>query len=88
MSEFAGMEELLQDFLLEAGELLSQVDNKLVELEKRRKTATCSTISFGASIPSRVARGFSTSRTWSPCAIRPKIFSINCATPNYISRPS
>ncbi len=35
MSEFAGMEELLQDFLLEAGELLSQVDNKLVDLEKR-----------------------------------------------------
>ncbi|HNQ04494.1 MAG TPA: chemotaxis protein CheA [Thiobacillaceae bacterium] len=34
MSDFAGMEELLQDFLLEAGELLSQVDNKLVELEK------------------------------------------------------
>ena len=35
MSNFAGMEELLQDFLLEAEELLSQVDNKLVELEKR-----------------------------------------------------
>ncbi len=35
MSDFAGMEELLQDFLLEAGELLGQVDNKLVELEKR-----------------------------------------------------
>ena len=35
MSAFAGMEELLQDFLLEAGELLSEVDNKLVELEKR-----------------------------------------------------
>jgi two-component system chemotaxis sensor kinase CheA len=35
MSDFAGMEELLQDFLLEAGELLSGVDNKLVELEKR-----------------------------------------------------
>ena len=35
MGDFAGMEELLQDFLLEAGELLSQVDNKLVELEKR-----------------------------------------------------
>ncbi|MBZ0105133.1 MAG: chemotaxis protein CheA [Sulfuricella denitrificans] len=29
------MEELLQDFLMEAGELLSDVDNKLVELEKR-----------------------------------------------------
>jgi two-component system, chemotaxis family, sensor kinase CheA len=36
MSDFAGMEELLQDFLMEAGELLSQVDNKLVELEKRQ----------------------------------------------------
>jgi two-component system chemotaxis sensor kinase CheA len=35
MSAFAGMEELLQDFLQEAGELLSEVDNKLVELEKR-----------------------------------------------------
>jgi two-component system chemotaxis sensor kinase CheA len=35
MSDFSGMEELLQDFLLEAGELLSGVDNKLVELEKR-----------------------------------------------------
>ncbi|HRH82123.1 MAG TPA: chemotaxis protein CheA [Thiobacillaceae bacterium] len=35
MSDFAGMEELLQDFLLEASELLGQVDNKLVELEKR-----------------------------------------------------
>jgi two-component system chemotaxis sensor kinase CheA len=35
MSAFAGMEELLQDFLMEAGELLSEVDNKLVELEKR-----------------------------------------------------
>ncbi|MEO8038635.1 MAG: chemotaxis protein CheA [Betaproteobacteria bacterium] len=35
MSEFAGMEELLRDFLTEAGELLSDVDNKLVELERR-----------------------------------------------------
>ena len=35
MSDFSGMEELLRDFLTEAGELLSDVDNKLVELEKR-----------------------------------------------------
>ncbi|MFA7240673.1 MAG: chemotaxis protein CheA [Sulfuricellaceae bacterium] len=35
MSHFTGMEELLQDFLTEAGELLADVDNKLVELEKR-----------------------------------------------------
>ena len=34
MSDFAGMEELLQDFLTESSELLSDVDNKLVELEK------------------------------------------------------
>ncbi|WP_028448834.1 chemotaxis protein CheA [Chitinibacter tainanensis] len=35
MSDFAGMEDLLQDFLTESSELLSEVDNKLVELEKR-----------------------------------------------------
>ncbi len=34
MSQFAGMEELLGDFLTEAGELLADVDNKLVDLEK------------------------------------------------------
>ncbi len=34
MSDFAGMEDLLQDFLVEATDLLSGVDNKLVELEK------------------------------------------------------
>jgi two-component system chemotaxis sensor kinase CheA len=35
MSDFGGMEELLQDFLTEAHELLSDVDNKLLDLEKR-----------------------------------------------------
>lgn len=35
MSDFGEMEDLLQDFLQEAGDLLSGVDNKLVELEKR-----------------------------------------------------
>jgi len=35
MSDFAGMEDMLQDFLTEASDLLSGVDNKLVELEKR-----------------------------------------------------
>ena len=35
MSDFQGMEDMLQDFLTEAGELLSGVDNKLVELEGR-----------------------------------------------------
>lgn len=34
MSDFAGMEELLSDFLLEAGEMLSDVDSKLMDLEK------------------------------------------------------
>ncbi|MDO9597708.1 MAG: chemotaxis protein CheA [Azoarcus sp.] len=34
MSDFGGMEELLQDFLIEAGDLLSGVDNKLVDLER------------------------------------------------------
>lgn len=34
MSDFAGMEDLLQDFLIEAGDLLAGVDNKLVDLER------------------------------------------------------
>ena len=34
MSEFSGMEDLLRDFLVEATEMLSGVDNKLVDLEK------------------------------------------------------
>jgi len=34
MNDFAGMEDLLQDFLQEANDLLSDVDNKLVDLEK------------------------------------------------------
>ena len=34
MSDFSGMEDLLQDFLQEAHDLLSDVDNKLVDLER------------------------------------------------------
>ena len=34
MSAFEGMDEMLQDFLTEAGDMLSDVDNKLVILEK------------------------------------------------------
>ncbi|MGA8864781.1 MAG: chemotaxis protein CheA [Gallionella sp.] len=34
MNDFAGMEELLSDFLIEAGDMLSEVDSKLMELEK------------------------------------------------------
>ncbi len=34
MNDFVGMEELLQDFLTEAGDMLADVDSKLMELEK------------------------------------------------------
>jgi len=34
MSNFAGMEDLLSDFLIEAGEMLSEVEDRLVELER------------------------------------------------------
>jgi two-component system chemotaxis sensor kinase CheA len=34
MGDFAGMEDLLEDFLTEAEDLLSNVDNKLVDLER------------------------------------------------------
>ncbi|MDD1624501.1 MAG: chemotaxis protein CheA [Methylococcaceae bacterium] len=35
MNDFAGMEELMQDFLTEASDLLSDVDSKLIDLEKQ-----------------------------------------------------
>ena len=35
MSDFAGMEELLSDFLMEASDMLSDVDSKLMELERK-----------------------------------------------------
>jgi len=34
MNDFAGMEDLLQDFLAEASDMLSDVDGKLIDLEK------------------------------------------------------
>ncbi len=34
MNDFVGMDDLLSDFLLEAGEMLSDVDGKLMDLEK------------------------------------------------------
>src|SRR5512141_2115296 len=34
MSDFQGMEDLLQDFLVEATDLLSGVDNMLIDLER------------------------------------------------------
>ena len=39
MSYFAGMEDMLQDFISEAGELLGGVDNKLAQLEKSANDA-------------------------------------------------
>ncbi|MFZ2161811.1 MAG: chemotaxis protein CheA [Sideroxyarcus sp.] len=39
MNDFVGMEELLQDFLMEAGDMLSDVDSKLMELEKNPDNA-------------------------------------------------
>lgn len=35
MNDFAGMEELMQDFLTEGSDLLSDVDSKLIDLEKQ-----------------------------------------------------
>ena len=40
MSDFQDMQELLRDFLMEAGELLASVDNKLVDLERAPDDAT------------------------------------------------
>lgn len=63
MSDFGGMEDLLQDFLQEAHDLLSDVDNKLVDLEKCLTIEACSTTSFADFIRSR-GLAFSMPANW------------------------
>jgi len=46
---FGADEEILQDFLVEAGEILEQLSEQLVELESRRMTQICSTQFFAVS---------------------------------------
>jgi two-component system chemotaxis sensor kinase CheA len=46
MNDFTGMEELLQDFLLEASDLLADVDSKLMELEKTPNDKTILNVIF------------------------------------------
>jgi two-component system chemotaxis sensor kinase CheA len=46
MNDFTGMEELLQDFLLEASDLLSDVDSKLMDLEKSPNDKTILNVIF------------------------------------------
>lgn len=41
MSAFQGMEELLQDFLTEASELLADVDNSWSSSRSIRRMASC-----------------------------------------------
>lgn len=46
MNDFTGMEELLQDFLLEASDLLADVDSKLMDLEKSPNDKTILNVIF------------------------------------------
>ena len=58
MSDFSGMEDLLQDFLQEASDLLSDVDNKLVDLEKMPDDRGLLNDIFRGFIPSKGGAGF------------------------------
>jgi two-component system, chemotaxis family, sensor kinase CheA len=46
MNDFAGMEELMEDFLTEASDLLSDVDSKLMDLEKDPQDRTLLNVIF------------------------------------------
>ena len=57
MNDFVGMEELLQDFLMEAGDMLSDVDSKLMGLEKNpADTALLNEVFRGSSLIARIMR--------------------------------
>ena len=69
MSDFGGMEDLLQDFLQEAHDLLSDVDNKLVELEKMPDDRGLLNDIFRGFHTVKGGRAFSTQVSWLPFAI-------------------
>jgi len=51
MSAFADSQDILSDFLVEAGDLLEDVDVKLVELEQRPEDTELLNAVFRGSIP-------------------------------------
>lgn len=88
MSDFAGMEDLLQDFLVEAGDLLSDVDNKLVELEHSPEDPGLLNDIFRGFHTIKGGRASSAQPNWSRCATSPRASSTACASTSSRSRPS
>ena len=76
MSAFSDV-ELLQDFLTEAGDLLEDVDSKLVEA---RKMPICWPLFSGVFTPSRVVPVFWKQHTWWSCATKQKT-CLTCCVP-------
>ena len=87
MSDFAGMEDLLQDFLVEAGDLLSGVDNKLVDLERTPGDKGLLNDIFRGFHTIRVEPASSTRPSWFPCVTSPRTSSTSCATASWRSPP-
>jgi two-component system chemotaxis sensor kinase CheA len=74
------MEELLQDFLMEAGDMLSDVDSKLMELEKNPDNAALLNEVFRGFHTIKGGAGFLNAASCDAVPPRPKTRSTNCAT--------
>lgn len=75
-------EDILQDFLVEASEILEQLSEQLVDLEKRPDDRELLNAIFRGFHTVKGGLAFSRSPSWSMPAMVQKTSSIPCATGN------
>lgn len=85
---FGADEEILQDFLVEAGEILEQLSEQLVELESRPDDADLLNAIFRGFHTVKGAPASSSSMSWWSAAILPRTCSTFCARVSVALTPS
>lgn len=76
---FGADEEILQDFLVEAGEILEQLSEQLVELESRPDDADLLNAIFRGFHTVKGAPASSSSTSWWSAVTSPRTCSTSCA---------
>ena len=85
---FGADEEILQDFLVEAGEILELLSEQLVELESRPDDADLLNAIFRGFHTVKGAPASCSSTNWWSAVISPKTSSTSCARVSAASTPS
>ena len=82
---FGADEEILQDFLVEAGEILEQLSEQLVELESRPDDADLLNAIFRGFHTVKGGAGFLQLTSWWSAVTSPRTCSTSCARVNVAS---